>query len=101
MTGERSGSWIELRDGEGNLLYQRVLHLPLRSEVEVAEGPESGRMYWRGADAPKGVFEVVVPAIPGLAVVQLFSSPPEAAHEVARQVLRVALTDIPGETGGE
>ena len=89
----QAGSWVELRDADQRVLYQQLLHNPLRSYVEVPEDPVSGRMRWLATDRPEGVFEVTIPDIPEAETVRLHASPPRAFSEPAAEMLRLNLND--------
>jgi hypothetical protein len=97
--GTYSGSWVELQDREGRVLFDRVLHDPFRRQVEGYDPP--GRRA-RVTPAPRraGQFAVILPAIPEAATVVVWSSPleDERRTEAAREVGRF---DLGGAAPGE
>jgi hypothetical protein len=60
----QSGTWIELRDANEAVLYQRVLHNPIRYAVEEPEREETGRPRWHKIENPRGTFQLLVPDLP-------------------------------------
>src|SRR5439155_17519938 len=51
-----AGFWVELRDGRGRRLYQRVIQQPVRFEVEVFPEKLDDRIEWRPLASPQGTF---------------------------------------------
>jgi hypothetical protein len=88
----QNGYWVELRDAQERVLYQRVLHYPIRYEHEVVAEAGTGRLEWQKTPDAHGVFEVLVPTLPEAKTVVLFGSSPEAIHEPAGQFFSVDLT---------
>jgi hypothetical protein len=90
--GEYSGSWVELQDQQGRVLFERVLHDPFRTMVEVHYPP--GRKS-KVVPGPRqaGEFEVLVPAMPDATTVVVWSSELDAErrNEAAREVGRFDL----------
>ncbi|SRR6266508_866003 len=82
--GDQTGYWVEVRDAEGNLLYHRPLHDPLRRGVEVF-GDEPGEAIYR-VDNPdrEGEFDVLVPDLPTAAEFTLHGTPPTARKPYAK-----------------
>jgi hypothetical protein len=99
--GEYSGSWVELQDREGQVLFERVLHDPFRSMVEVHTPP--GRKS-KVVPGPRqaGEFEVLLPAIPEAITVVVWSSELDAErrNEAAREVGRFDLGEVAGGRDG-
>ncbi len=61
----QSGYWLEVRGGNGEVLYHFPLHDPLRRDVEIF-GDEPGQPIRRAPAKPhSGTFEVLVPDLPG------------------------------------
>jgi hypothetical protein len=93
--GEYSGSWVELQDRQGRVLFERVLHDPFRSMVEVHYPP--GRKS-KVVPGPRqaGEFEVLLPAIPEATTVVVWSSELDAErhNEAAREVGRFDLGEV-------
>lgn len=59
----RAGTWVEVRDADGHGLYRQALADPVRHGYE-AHSP-TGASREVTPQAPSGVFEVVVPDLPG------------------------------------
>jgi hypothetical protein len=98
-----AGFWVELRDQRGRRLYQRVVHQPLRFEVEIFPERRGDAITRRAVDHPRGTFSLLVPDLPDAETVVLFSSPlePEKSGEAARELLSVELRGgRPGSRGG-
>jgi hypothetical protein len=88
---ERAGTWMELRDHAGEVLYQRGFHDPFGSGVEVPDEPGTGRMRWQRTAGRAGWFEVLVPDLAEAETLVLFSSPPTETGEPAREVAKVSV----------
>jgi hypothetical protein len=96
----QSGYWIEVRAADGKLLFHRVLHSPVRVDVEVfshGEGPSITRV---PVAEPRGQFEVLVPDLPGADSLVLYGPPadPRLQAVPARELVRVgfdALRKLP------
>lgn len=72
------GSWLELRDAGGALVYHRALHDPLRETIEL-HGREPGVAPRRVPNPVRaGRFQVVVPDMAAAHVLVLFGPPGEA-----------------------
>jgi hypothetical protein len=95
----RAGSWLELMDDRGRVLYQRVLHSPIRYDVEVAEVADERRLRRRPVDTAEGIFQVVVPDLPATQTIRLFTSTPES-DEPAVESLRMSRADVDSVRGG-
>lgn len=79
--GARHGSWVELRDRDGQPVYRRAIHYPLDAEV-VTDDP--GRPLRRiGVDHPRAFF-LVVPDVADARTLVLGLAPPPAAAGHAR-----------------
>lgn len=87
----QAGFWAELRDAHERVLYQRVLHNPIRYEFEIPKDAETGALRWQKIDNPQGTFQLLVPDIPEGQTLVLFSSPPEAVYEPAAELARFSL----------
>ena len=96
----QSGFWYELRSSTGETVYRRVIHNPIRADVE-EHTVEPTLMTRRHAVAePSGVFTVLVPDDPQAAKLVLFSSPADPAA-VAQPAGQIAEFDLrpSGEQG--
>lgn len=93
LTGrDYSGSWVELQDRQGRVLFERVLHNPFRTTVEVHYPPGRNSQVVSGP-RQAGEFEAVVPVIPEATTVVVWSSEldSERRNEAAREVGRFDL----------
>ena len=85
-----AGFWIEVRDANDQPLYRRVMHNPVRHDVEVFSDDPQQSITRVPAQDPRGSFAVLVPAVPGADHVAVVSSPlgsdapPAPASEIAR-----------------
>jgi hypothetical protein len=88
-----SGSWVDLVDRRGRVLYRRILHDPFRTTAEHHSPDGQIELVRRPPEA--GEFQVVVPDMPAGADVAVWSSPlaPEAALDPARELGRFRLSD--------
>jgi len=89
----QKGFWYELRDVQDRPLYRRVMHNPMREDVEVfSDDPERSVARQTVANR-KGVFAVVVPDSEEGHSVTLSSSPRtiQLAHQPATEIARFAL----------
>lgn len=60
----RGGHWVEVRDESGHGLYRQIITNPFRTTAEVhSPDPEIGSRHVPAS--PEGVFQVVVPELPG------------------------------------
>jgi hypothetical protein len=74
----QAGYWLEVRDGNGALLYQRPIHDPMRRDIESFGDAPGDPMRRHPATATKGEFEVLVPDLPGAQAFRLHGPPAEA-----------------------
>jgi hypothetical protein len=91
--GEQKGFWYELRDAQGHPLYRRIMHSPIRQDVEVfSNNPEQTVARHKVANR-KGFFVAVVPAYDSGVAVTLSSSPikAELSHQPAKEIARFML----------
>ncbi|HEV2855051.1 MAG TPA: hypothetical protein VHC97_19820 [Thermoanaerobaculia bacterium] len=87
-TAGPTGFWVDLKDEQDQTLYRRVMHDPLRRDVEVFSPPGLPRTIERAPVAePRGVFSVVLPEIEAAQAVSLVGPPPRAmgAAELAAE----------------
>jgi hypothetical protein len=98
----RAGYWVEVRDAAGKVLYQQVLNNPIRQTYEVfSPDPDEGPRHV-DATGSKGVFQAVVPDLPGATEVAVFgqASPRELAESDARELVAGRLGETPPPGGG-
>ena len=74
----QTGYWLEVRDGNGVLLYHRPIHDPTRRHIESFGDAPGKPMRRHPATDTKGEFEVLVPDLPSAQTCRLHG-PGEAA----------------------
>ena len=75
---EQTGYWFEVRDANGALLYHRVLHDPIRIDVEVFADDTRQTITRVPIAEPRGEFEALVPDFPSARTFALWGPPPDA-----------------------
>jgi hypothetical protein len=84
----QTGFWVDLKDEQDQTLYRRVMHDPIRRDVEVFSPPGLPQTVERAPVAePRGVFSVVLPEIEAAQAVSLVGTPPQpmGAAELAAE----------------
>lgn len=76
-----SGSWIELRDDKGDLVFRRILSDPIQFDVE-SHDPELGSRR-HPVEKPSGTFTVLVPDVPDARDLIVVASPLDAERRAA------------------
>lgn len=90
----RKGFWYELRDVQDRPLYRKVIHHPMRDDVEVfSDDPQQHNVVRQTVPNRKGVFMALVPDAEDGHSVILSSSPRRAAmaHQPASVIARFLL----------
>ena len=89
----QKGFWYELRDEQDRPLYRRVMHNPMREDVEVFSDDPKQSVARHTVPNRKGVFTVVVPDTADGHTVTLSSSPRriQLAHQPATEIARFVL----------
>lgn len=99
---EHTGFWVDLKDGQDQTLYRRVLHDPMPRHVE-AFSPDPRQTVQRvpiPVTESRGVFSVVLPEIEAAQAVSLIGPPPpptgpaalaEEGPQPSREIARFAL----------
>jgi hypothetical protein len=87
------GFWYELRDVHDRPLYRRVMHDPMREDVEVFSDDPKHTVGRQTVPNRKGTFVVVVPDTEAGHAVTVSSSPQRLAqaHQPAKVIARFAL----------
>jgi hypothetical protein len=87
------GFWYDLRDAKDRPLYRRVMHNPMREDVEVFSDDPKQSVSRQVVPNRKGVFVVVVPDTDEGHAVTLSSSPRRVklAHQPAKEIARFTL----------
>src|SRR5688500_4251085 len=95
---ERSGIWVEVRDGDEQPLFRLLMHHPIETSREVFPADPYDEIIRSPVAEPRGVFSVVIPDLADARILALVESPPEADRSIAAQeIARVDLTRIDGE----
>jgi hypothetical protein len=89
----QKGFWYELRDAQDRPLYRRVMHNPMREDVEVFSDDPRQSVTRQIVPNRKGIFAVVVPDTEEGHTVTLSGSPRrvQLAHQPATEIARFAL----------
>jgi len=93
-TAGQKGFWYELRDAQDRPLYRKVMHHPMREDVEVfSNDPQQHSVARQIVPNRKGVFVALVPDTENGHTVTLSSSPRRVAlaHQPATVMARFAL----------
>lgn len=92
----QSGYWLEVRSVDGKLLFHRVLHNPLRADVEIFSQGEGQSITRVPVAEPHGEFEALVPDLPEAASLVLYGPPPEPQLQAApaRELVRVGFDEL-------
>jgi hypothetical protein len=87
------GFWYELRDAQDRPLYRRVMHNPMREDVEIFSDDPKQTIARQTVPNRKGVFVVLVPDTDAGHTVTLSSSPRrlQQAHQPAKEIARFTL----------
>ena len=94
---KKRGSWFELRDPNGRVLYRRIVHTLIPKEVEVPTGERQSPYTCEPLPDQRGRFTLLIPDIQSASTLVLFYGPPEEAH--ARELCRFDLKSPPGLKG--
>lgn len=89
------GHWVEIRDADGEVIYHRVLHNPMRDDIEVF-GDEPGAPLRRVENPVRsGEFQVRVPDLPAAHELVLQGSPRSGKrHRPARELARHGFAEL-------
>ena len=89
----QKGFWYELKDLQDRTLYRRVMHNPMRQDVEAHTDQLIDKPSRREVAQRSGVFVVLVPALETGASVVLSSSPHKIvlSHQPAKEFARISL----------
>jgi hypothetical protein len=93
-TAGQKGFWYELRDAQDRPLYRKVMHHPMREDVEVfSNDPQQHSVARHTVPNRKGVFVVLIPDKENGQAVTLSSSPRsvQLANQPATVIARFAL----------
>jgi hypothetical protein len=93
----RAGYWVEVRDEENEVLYQQVIHDPIKTDAEVFPEDPSQPIQRVPLERPKGVFQVLVPDLPEgkQAVLHGRPSRQELREHPAKQLAKFPLRETP------
>jgi hypothetical protein len=89
----RQGVWVEIRGADGSTLHRRVLHDPVRRDVEVFSEDPAQSIMRSPVERPAGTFFVIVPDLAGADHLALMNSRPgpPGSRAAATEMLRVPL----------
>ena len=79
----QSGSWFEVRDAKGAVLYHRAIHDPIRTDVEVFSDDPEQTITRVPVPKPQGQFTLLVPDLPNAHSFHLFGTAPAAKDRAA------------------
>jgi hypothetical protein len=86
----QSGSWFEVRDETGRVLYRRILHDVMPADMEAPSGdPE--RPFTRVKADRRGTFVLTMPNLSRAESIVLFASPDDDPRRSAREIGRFDL----------
>jgi hypothetical protein len=77
---DRTGFWVDLKDEQDQTLYRRVMHNPIRQDVEVFSPDPEQTIYRTPVAEAQGVFSVVLPEIEAAQAVSLIGSPSQTVE---------------------
>jgi hypothetical protein len=92
----QSGFWYEVRDSHLKVLYRRIMNNPIRTDREFFDN-ETRSLSRQQINNPKGIFSVLIPAMPDATSIALFSSPLEQGLEM-KWAQEFAVFDIRADT---
>jgi hypothetical protein len=101
------GHWVELRDANGELLYHRPLHDPMRESIEVVGDTPDDPLYRVPNPVRTGEFQVRVPDLPGAHELLLYGMPrkgkkrDEAKSLIREEFAQLRRRDISRPAGSE
>ena len=92
-----AGYWVEVRGDDDSVLYRQVIHDPIKTDAEVFPEDPTQPIERVQLDRPQGVFQVVVPDLPGgrQAVLKGRTSRQELREKAAKQLVKTSLREIP------
>jgi hypothetical protein len=85
------GSWIELRNADGMILYRRILHHFFNDTVEVATGRQGEVLSWQEAKGLDKSILIMVPEIPGSDHLAIMFKDPGLKDEKAVEIVRFSV----------
>lgn len=91
--GDERGFWVEVRDGQKETLYRRVMPNPLRKDVEVFSPDHERGIFRAPVERPSGVFAVLVPDLDRSDHVAVMSSAGDEA--IAADAYEAKLEEAP------
>ena len=91
----QSGFWFTVRGRDGQPLYRRVMHPPIRTDAEVFSPQPTQNIKRVPVSRPSGTFVLVVPDLEAAETVTLHMHPlePEAQALPAREIGRFELRE--------
>ena len=92
----QTGYWFEVRATDGTLLFHRVVHDPIRADVEVYTGDRRHSVRRAPLAEPQGEFELLIPDLPTAATFVLHGPPADARTRAvpSRELVRVGFDEL-------
>jgi hypothetical protein len=87
----RNGSWIELRNSDGKILYRRILHVFFDDSVEIMTGRSGEALSWLEAIGIKKSIVIMVPEMPEADHMAIMSGDPAGKDEKAVEIARFSV----------
>jgi len=94
---ERSGFWFELRGGNDEPLFRRIIAHPIETDREVFPENATDEIVREPVKDPKGVFSIVIPEISAARTLSFVGSPSESSrrhYEPAREIERFSISEV-------
>jgi hypothetical protein len=91
------GHWIEIRDKNGELLYHRTLHDPMRESIEVVGDTSDDPLRRVPNPVRAGEFQVRVPDLPAAHELLLYGMPRKGKRQgAAKPLIREGFAQLRG-----
>jgi hypothetical protein len=91
----QSGFWCELRDADSRVIYRRVIHNPIRLDIEAPSGdPKRPFTHVKSSEA-EGSFTLLMPDFEQARTLALWASSPEEPSQPAKEIAHVDLDQYP------
>ncbi len=92
----QAGYWFEVRDSNGNLIYHRVIHDPIRTDLEVFSDDPTQSITRIPNPNPRGEFTLLVPDLPAANSFTFHGVPPQAKTPFApsQELLRYSFDEL-------
>jgi len=93
VTKGAAGTWLELLDKDGRVLWSKGLGPAMRFDLELHQGTKKGSFTRTPNPDASGFFEVIVPLLPKVTGARLWTPPlrPDASHLPAEERLLLVI----------